>query len=232
MKKWKATFVGLFICSLAAAQPTTQPAWREKFDAVYELAPDEILKHIQEPFIDERMEFVASAMPDQLAAMGRAPNSMNVVWDGSPHMAGCSFTGDDSGKPFGDLLSTLTRLKTFELVIAPPELARQEVQGDWTLRQGADPVQLLGRCASIVGSETGQNIAVTREIVEEDAIVAKGEVKFDPNSAEMQLNLKLDPIQLRQALCGAGGREAFLDALSASTGFAVIDEAKGAGLLH
>jgi hypothetical protein len=68
--------------------------------------------------------------------------------------------------------------------------------------------------------------------VTEDVVVAKGELRFHPNDPNLRLDLPLDAVQLRQMLRGSGGRETFLEALSGATGFTVIDEAKGLGLLE
>src|SRR5215212_1711333 len=138
-----ATLIGLLISSLTA-QPTTQPEWRAKFDAVYGLAPDEVLKHIQPPFIDERLEFYVDAMPDQAAAMPAGPTLMTVTWDDSPHIGSCRFSGggDESGIEIQDLILWLTPLQPYEFEITP-ELATQELRGDWTLRKGAETANVL-----------------------------------------------------------------------------------------
>jgi hypothetical protein len=213
----------LFISSIVAAQPATQPAWREKFDAVYGLAPDEILKCVRGPFIGERSEFFADAMPEQVAIMGTEPITMTVVWGGSPRLDHCVFSGNGSSPSFSDTVASLTHLKPFELEIAT-DLAKQQVKGDWVLRKGADSSQLLESCAAIVGGESNQKISVVRETVEREAIIATGSCSDASKRQQPMILLPLNDLALCSPVIGNGTRAQFYDQLTIATGYPVIDE--------
>ncbi|CAN5438302.1 hypothetical protein BH09PLA1_BH09PLA1_03930 [soil metagenome] len=219
-------FINLIVAILAAllsAEPTTQPEWREKFDAVYGLAPDQILKHIQPPFIDERMEFYADAVPDVAASMPGAPTSITVRWDGSPHIDHFRFSGDGSGIQLRKLVSVFTTLRSFELEIAP-ELTTTAIGGDWVFRRGEEPAKMLEAIVAQFNKEADQEIVLSQHVVEEDVVVVKGDIRFDPNDSQVRLQLPLDSIELRRSFSGTGPRGMFLNQLSDATGYPVLDE--------
>ncbi|CAN5438413.1 hypothetical protein BH09PLA1_BH09PLA1_03940 [soil metagenome] len=210
---------------LLSAEPTTQPEWREKFDAVYGLAPTEILKHIPPPFIDERMEFYAATMPELAAALPGSPDHMIINWDSSPHLWICSGP-DGSGIPFTEALTWVTQLRRHELDLSP-ELAAQSIPGDWVVRKGAEPAKLLE--AFIVAASTAKEcrIVATQETIEMESIVAKGNISQPKERANQSVMLPLESLQLLERLRGTGQRKLFYEQLSRSTGYPVIDVDEG-----
>ena len=209
------------------AGPTTRPEWRDGFDAIYGLAPDEVLKHIPPPFIEQRMDFYAASMPDQAAAMPAGPNVMTVVWTDSPQMQSCSFAGPDDGKEVLELLLQITQFPAHQIEV-DPELASQQLFGDWTIRKGAEPVKLLSTFVELAGKATNQKITAKQEEVELDAIVAKGGVSRKAGQPMERLELPLNSIQLRRSMVGAGPASQLFQHLAGCTGYPVIDETDAA----
>jgi hypothetical protein len=213
-----AALISLLI-SLQSALPASQPEWRAKFNGVYGLAPDQVLKHVEPPFISERAELYHATLPD-LAARDPDPTVMIIHWDREAELGPCLFGADVR---FTDLLLTLTSLPPYEFDV-DADIAEERIRGDWIVRKGAEPSKVIEAFVGHVDQATNRKIAIKREEVEEDAIIASGEIPADPSSSVLNLKLPLDAVRMRAPLRNTSDCGFFLRELSAATGFIVIDE--------
>jgi hypothetical protein len=206
--------------TLLGAPPTTQPPWRAKIQEVYGLAPDEVVKHVEPPFISERADFFEAKLPDLAERYPEGPTMIIIQWDGDPEL-GPGIYGADVR--VGSLLLLLTSLKPYEVDV-DHDIANKPIRGDWSVRKGADPSKVIPAFVGHVNRALGEKIVVKREEVEEDAIIATGDVPADPNNSILELTLPLEGVRLHAPLRNTGDTATLLDELSAATGYIVIDE--------
>jgi hypothetical protein len=85
-------------------------------------------------------------------------------------------------KTLRSVLNGPMKLRSYEFEGAD-ELLDLPVGGDWTIRQGAAPKELLKALQRILRDELGQSIRFECQLVEKDVIVAGGKYTFKPLAA-------------------------------------------------
>ncbi len=157
---------------------TTVSAWRQRFEEVYRLEDNRILKRIAPPFIPERRDYYVNEHSSQASAISTSPGIFVFHWDGKLKNWGLSFT-DKFGLNF--LLGFVLRLKSFEYD-GPEELLRIELPGDWIIRDEVSQKIKLKALEQLIDEEFGRTIQFEKRTVEHQVIVVTGNFKFHPPS--------------------------------------------------
>ena len=151
-------------------------AWRQRFEAVYHLEDDQILKRISPPFIPERRDYYLNEHSHQASLVSRSPDRFVFHWDRKLKRGGLGFINTP------DIDSTLRRvlgLNTFEYD-GPEELLSLKLPGDWIVRDGTSQEMKLKAFEQLLAEELGRYIRFEKRIVEQEVIVATGRFKFHP----------------------------------------------------
>ncbi|MFZ2148619.1 MAG: M56 family metallopeptidase [Sedimentisphaerales bacterium] len=200
------------------------PAWRQRFDKVYHLEEEQVLKRIAPPFIPERKDYYFEQVPDQARAIPEGPRMMTFSWDGKLDPEGGGFGGvRDLTEPL-DLFG----LQSYEYE-GPEELLSLKLPGDWIVRTGTTIEERIKALEELLAEEIGCHLSFEKRIVERQVIVASGQFKFHPLSGtynDSQLHLysdKLDPDESS----GGGTADSVAELLTEigdNVGMPVIDE--------
>ena len=179
------------------------PAWRKKFDEVYRLEDDQILKRIAPPFIPERLNFYNHEESSQAKTIPEPPAYFTFHWQYDKLKKwGLGFTGGNRS-----LDSVLRQNLSIESnkFDGPEELMKIQVPGDWIVRMPSTIEGRLRALEKILSDEIGRDIRFEKRQVEEDVIIVTGDFKFHPptetyeNKSVHLYTDKLDPDE------GAGG---------------------------
>ncbi|MHC4753803.1 MAG: hypothetical protein ACYTBP_01540 [Planctomycetota bacterium] len=154
------------------------PAWRKKFEEVYRLEDDQILKRIAPPFISEREQYYKYEHASQAESISRQPGTFMFHWNGKLKNWGLTY-GSKSGLKF--VLESVLRLKSFEYD-GPKELFSIEMPGDWIIRDEVSQETKLKALEQLIAEEFGRTIQFEKRTIERDIISASGIFKFHPPS--------------------------------------------------
>ncbi|MCH7556100.1 MAG: redoxin domain-containing protein [Planctomycetes bacterium] len=206
--------------------PPALPTWRQRFDQVYRLDPQQVIKRISPPFIPERKDYYFDHAPDQARAIPDGPRMMTFSWDGKldPNKGGFGSVRDLT-EPL-DLFG----LESYEYE-GPEELLSLKLPGDWIVRAGTTIEERMKALEELLAEELGRNIRFVKRTVEREVIVATGKFKFHPPSGTYESNSvhlfsdQVDPDER------AGGGTAdsvsdFLQRLGSRVKMSVIDKTK------
>jgi len=152
------------------------PAWRQKFEAVYRLADDEILKRIAPPFIPERVDYYVNEESSQASHIADPPDYFNFRWDRKLKKWGYGFVQRTN---LNGVLHSVLELKHYEYE-GTKELLDIDLPGDWIVREAASQEAKLRALEELMGRELGWNIHFDRRTVERPAIVATGQFQLQP----------------------------------------------------
>jgi hypothetical protein len=199
--------------ALAADQsPTTEPSWREAFDAVYTLKDEEVLRNIRPPYIAERAGFVHDvydadhvdgshangSLADLKTEGRRSPGAFFLVWDPTTGRVEHWIRENDDAWTLGSLIMNLIGL-TPDHTMMPETLEKAVVPGDWVIRKGATPEEKLAAFQQICSKTPGAFTAVKQTIMR-DVIVAHGTYhKGDVPGDFISVHLDTDKGRERQA---------------------------------
>ncbi|KPL23602.1 MAG: hypothetical protein AMJ75_05735, partial [Phycisphaerae bacterium SM1_79] len=157
---------------------TTVSTWRQRFEEVYRLEDNRILKRIAPPFIPERRDYYVNENSSQASAISTSPGIFVFHWNGKLKNWGLSFT-DKLDLNF--LLGFVLRLKSFEYD-GPEELLSIELPGDWIIRDEVSQKIKLKALEQLIDEELGRTIQFEKRTVERQVIVVTGNFKFHPPS--------------------------------------------------
>ena len=157
---------------------TTVSAWRQRFEEVYRLEDNRILKRIAPPFIPERKDYYVNEHSSQASAISTIPGIFVFHWNGKLKNWGLSFT-DKFGLNF--LLGFVLRLKSFEYD-GPEELLNIELPGDWIIRDEVSQEIKLKALEQLIDEEFSRTIQFEKRTAERQVIVVTGNFKFHPPS--------------------------------------------------
>ncbi len=234
---------------VATSRPTTGPAgdWQVKFKEVYGLAEDQNVKYVPPPFIAEREKISrgrnAPPGPVQLLILQYANGNlvMNRAMSGWVFPAGADGNGRPytiqafghgprgatSGMEIVDLaaqLANVSRTQIFE----DPGLAAQIAPGDWVVRNGTKPAEILKGVVSEWSRQSGQKLELLDNPLQQEVIVVSGR-----SNQQRQPATRLSPVT-RVGEAAAGTRHFIFprrvrakdmaSVLSLVTGFKCIDQ--------
>jgi hypothetical protein len=236
MLQWRRLTNGLAIAALAFACMAADPApdeqsagWRKKFDEVYRLADDEVVKFIQPPFIAERNDYCRHQFTDNPnAPLATDTWSLVFRWDkGKAQFRSVSSLPGTVGHIIGSV-----GIEPVDLEISD-DLRSAAAPGDWIVRKGVKPEQLLAKVQQILRERLDRRIKFERVKVRKEVLVASGRYEFHalpgaPWDADGGVHLFCGPNLPAQADDGNGGGTGdmanFLNHLGERAGMKVIDE--------
>jgi hypothetical protein len=175
----------------AAAIPTTAPAvvadqspdaWRDRFNRVYHLEDGQVLKHVPQPFIPERMTFWNDAFN---ANPQRQDNYFGVVFYRVSDTIQIRGISSQETCPLDRVLDFGFRLKSYEWD-GPENLLAIQLSGDWVVREGTSPPDLMDALSKILQSELKRPIRFVLKATPQQVLVASGryEHHFLPTSVD------------------------------------------------
>jgi hypothetical protein len=170
------TIVVLLVPAAGPALAGEEESWRARFDRVYNLGQEEVLKRIAPPFIDERMDFYQNIEPTQAAAIPAGPATFYFRWDGRLRTWGMSFGGE---RTVADVINMALGLRRDEFE-GPERLLGMKLPGDWIVRSSVPREDALQALADILLHDEGRRIAFEKHRVEREVIVARGRFRFKP----------------------------------------------------
>jgi beta-lactamase regulating signal transducer with metallopeptidase domain/thiol-disulfide isomerase/thioredoxin len=207
---------------------THRPAWRKRFDEHYRLTSGETLRHIPEPWIPERTQFITSRL-NRYGGVGTFPDRIQLFdKPGTPPSESFLATSGDA-----DLRSVLSSLapdgSPRGLFDCPPRLAKLRLPGDWVVRQSAPLAERLRALEMILAAEFHQPIHFTLSKKVRETVVVRGQYKFQalPGAVDKSINWTLSESDVQMG--GGGGSGHLSDFLGVLTSFynrPFIDETK------
>jgi hypothetical protein len=170
------------VSTVAATQPATDEAWRGRFESVYRLKPDEVVKLVPPPWIPERLEFHRDRISKDNTTGATA---LMIVQErnGTLRIASSlvGFGGDTGGGySVSDALGDIVGLSPQEVDL-PFALMRTPMRGDWVYRTDVPAEQRLAALMKVIApAAAGQTYELVRRPVERDVIVVSGKFKLQP----------------------------------------------------
>ncbi|MBP7053911.1 MAG: hypothetical protein KBE65_23100 [Phycisphaerae bacterium] len=161
---------------LGVRPESLEPDWRQRFNAVYRLADNEILKRIAPPFIPERIEYWKNDRKLQAEGIPWEPDHFTFDWNGKLRIRAIGF---QTSADLGSVLSTVLRLRKYEYE-GSESLLRIELPGDWVIRDKESQETRLRGLEQLLAREVGRKIRFERRSVPREAIIATGKFRFHP----------------------------------------------------
>lgn len=158
----------------------TRPDWEERFNQVYRLDDDEVIRFIPKPFIPERLDYYNITSPDQADAIPQGPNSMVFQW-GEHGRKNHSMAFGRSVNQISYQMTNITDLYPFELT-GDLTLLELDLPGDWIIRPDQTLTAKLTALETIINQQTHQGIHFQQKMVQRQVIVAKGGYHFSPTT--------------------------------------------------
>jgi hypothetical protein len=167
----------------------------------YALPEDENLKRVAPPFPKERMEWYRVANPTQHEHIPAGPDAMLFRWEnGGLRNWGMSFGHPNN---IDDILTSAAGVYP-QMIEGPAKLREQVIPGDWIVRPGAPPENVVAELETILNRDLSRGVRLRFAEIEREAYVARGKYKFDalpgyPAVDETQLTDRIsrtDPIQV------------------------------------
>jgi len=219
---WTAGLLILFVALIAGAEEPV-PQWRQKFDEVYRLEENEILKRIEPPFIPERMDYYQTTDRSQAQAIPKGPDYYCFHWNGSLHTWGMGFVGE-GGLTLSGVIQSVLDIQPYEFE-GPGKLLSTTLKGDWIIKPDALPEEKLEALAAIYQKATNRQIEFQLEKVQRDVIVASGDWTFDTKEGRGQVILFADKGDNKTGGGGgSGSMSEFFQRLGSLMNLQVIDE--------
>ncbi|MBN1126761.1 MAG: LysM peptidoglycan-binding domain-containing protein [Sedimentisphaerales bacterium] len=203
--------------------------WRERFDQVYRLEENQILKRIAPPFIPEREIYYRVEEKDQYELIHEPPSRFVFHWDREGRKSwGLCFSASDP-----DLRSALTHvmhMKNYEFE-GTEAILKAPVTGDWILRNEAPIENRLNELASILHNQLDMDIIFEKRQVRRQSIVVTGNYHFQPTKSERRIIMFSDQYEPDS---GGGGGHAdsvneLIQAIGDRVGIPVIDNTQPSG---
>jgi hypothetical protein len=158
------------LAPVATDGPVAPPDdWRSRFDAVYSLADDEILRWVRPPFVPERRNYTQTLHHYHGTDNPSPPLFLSFRWDGTLRNWGLSM----HECVLGSVLRCLGLKQRYEWD-APRELFLLRLGGDWIVRADTPVEERLSALERILEAELGRRIRFVRQRVEREVIVVRG----------------------------------------------------------
>lgn len=198
---------GVVADSPTADAPAPPAGWRERFDAVYQLRDDEVVKLVAPPFIPERATYYRYEVTKNPSASLAPVGQFMFWWVGRLQRWSLS-----SGKgTVSSAVADCGGLERYEVQI-DGGLAFRPLEGDWIVRKDAPREKRLTALQDILRRRLGRDIQIERRKAEREVIVVTGEVPRELRA----INIYADPNDLRVE--PSGGGSGTLDELFKSLG--------------
>jgi len=161
----------------------------KRFEQIYRLDEDEVLKRIAPPFIPERKEFFANERPSQAERNPEGPAMMIFHW--RDNKANLSYTLDHPSFNLSNLVRYIFKIGSPDMwwvdtgnysgnPDGPEQLLGMKLPGDWILRNEAPPEAKIQGIQKLIADQFGRNITIRSNVEQRDVIVATGQFKFSP----------------------------------------------------
>ena len=151
------------------------PEWRQRFEAVYRLEDEQVLKRISPPFIPERRDYYLNEHSSQAKNISRSPDRFTFHWTGKLKNWGLAFGRTN----LESTLRGVLRLKNYEFE-GPRELLDLNLPGDWIVRDEVPVAAKLAALQEVLANELDRKIRFEKRTVEHEVIVATGRFSFHP----------------------------------------------------
>ncbi len=224
MKNRHGWVIGMVILAgMLVAVGEETPAWREKFDQVYRLEDEEVLRRIPPPFIPERMDYYRIENSSQAQQIPKGPDYFCFHWTGQLRKWASGFL---NGNPLtlAGVLESVLDLENFEFE-GPKQLLSAKLAGDWIVNPDVEREKKLEALAGIFEKATKRKIEFVPEKVEREVVVAGGDWTFDCNNGKGTVHLRADESDPNEGGGGGSGTmDAFFNRLGSLINLRVVDE--------
>lgn len=171
---------------------------------LYSLKPGELLKRVAPPYPVER-DLALGGNPQM---GGQAPDEATFRWDGQLKRWGMSY---GSQRTLAGVLQSVVGLGTFEFE-GPDELLKLPMAGDWIIREGAAPEQVLVQLEQLARQQAGRTIRFQKRTVDREVILVTGRFQFKTTPGAQRANaVQLYAGQLDPGQGSGGGSGGFAD---------------------
>jgi len=159
---------------LTDGPPPPEPGWRARFDKVYSLDDEEVLRWVRYPFIPERQIYATQEMPYHASKNPPPPGYIAFQWDGKLNpwtiaMHECAL---------GSVLNAIG-LKRYE-IDGPEKLLGLKLGGDWIARRDVPTDDTLNALERILENGLNRKIRFEKQEVNRDVIIVRGQYKHVP----------------------------------------------------
>lgn len=156
----------------------SNPNWRQRFDKVYRLNKNEVIRYIPAPFIPERMDYYNIAGGHQAQLIPQGPDHMTFTW--AENQAKSKTVGFGRGiSLLSDSMDTLTGLFPFDFA-GNLSLLEVDMPGDWIIRPNQPSSVKLAALEKIIAKQTGQSIHFKPTSMVREVLIVKGHYQFNP----------------------------------------------------
>jgi hypothetical protein len=214
----------------AGVDAAPQNDWRQRFDAVYSLAPGEVMKFIPAPFIQERGEYVRNdqGLGNKAAGQAMAGSLVRHLADnGKPRFESFATSGGEDDTNLADVCE-VCGLAAWEV---DGERRILPLAGDFVVRWGATKDQKVSALQEILRRQLNRPaLRIEKRQVEREVIVARGQLALAPEVVEADNDIYVaGGKRLGESGNGSGSLGAFLERLRDLTGRPVIVETPSGG---
>ncbi|MEA2708982.1 MAG: hypothetical protein QOF78_1583 [Phycisphaerales bacterium] len=157
------------------------PASRQKFEAVYELAPDEAVKLVPPPWIPERLPFHRERISKDNTTGATALMIVQERNGTLRTVSSLAGIGGDTGGGYSvnSVLGDIAGLSPQEVDLPYP-LMKRELRGDWVYRTDVPVEQRLAALMQVIAPIAGRTYELARRPLEREVIVVTGQFKLQP----------------------------------------------------
>jgi hypothetical protein len=146
-------------------------------DDIYGLREDEVIRRVEPPFVEERMDYYRTERASQAEKIPRVPDAMMLMWhDGKLKNFGVFFGKQpDGGRGYQahDLIQYLLKIFPQDLE-GDKRLAEMTMAGDFVARADADIEQYRAALEKIISEAAGGPVVLRFAEVERPAVVFSG----------------------------------------------------------
>jgi hypothetical protein len=156
--------------------PAPTPGWQSRFDYIYSLDDDQVLRWVRPPFVPERQIYATQYLHYYSSTDNPPPPGyLYFRWDGklrnwtvAMHECNLALVLDSIG------------LKRYEYSDGSEELIRLKLGGDWISRDNVPIEDKLLALEQILQNELGRTIRFEKRKVNREVIIVRGQYKQVP----------------------------------------------------